>query len=227
MSIIIDTPLRRISEKITPKYVGYGEVDVDFPDGWYLQDTDGEFITDEHGDKIFTGCPGQPILDTDGEQILDSNSLGLYDTDYGLHGHGGYRSPYQLDTEGGIILDTQSDTFPYHQTPLLDAQWRLLLVDGVKTPLDTLETTVQYVTIQAKFTNLGKIWVGDSLVAINRGIALVPGDKYTRQIDDLTKVYIIGNAGEGVIFEYGTREDVFLTTPGGDFVTTPGGDQIG
>ena len=205
MSIIIDTPLRRISEKITPKYVGYGEVDVDFPNTWYLQDSDGEFITDTLGNKIFVGSP-------------DASSI---------HGLGGYTNPCIIDTDGNFVLDTQSDTFPYHQTPLLEPNWRLLLVDGIATPLDTLETTVQYVTIQAKFTNLGKIWVGDSLVAVDRGIALVPGDKYTRQIDDLTKVYIIGNAGEGVIFEYGTREDIFLTTPGGDFVTTPGGDQIG
>lgn len=203
-----------------PHHSFSGNVDVDFPDGWYLQDTDGEFITDEHGDKIFTGCPGQPILDTDGEQILDSNGLGLYDTNYGLHGHGGYRSPYQLDTEGGILLDTDEE-------PLLETNWRQLIVDGIATPLDTLETQVVFVTIQAKFTNLGKIWIGDSLVRKYRGIYLTAGMMYSTSIDDLRKLYIIGNAGEGVTFEYGTNTDMFLTTPGGEFVTTPGGDQIG
>lgn len=197
----------------------YGEVDVDFPDGWYLQDTDGSFITDEQGHKIFTGCPGQPILDSDGEQLIDSNGLGIYDTNYGLHGHGGYRSPYLLD-DNGIMLDSD-------ESPLLDEQWRLLLVDGIATPLDTLETQVVFVTIQAKFTNLGKIWIGDSLVRKYKGIYLQAGMIYSTSIDDVRKLYIIGNAGEGVTFEYGTNTDMFLTTPGGDFVTTPRGDQIG
>lgn len=228
MSIIIDTPLRNILRKITPRYIGYGEIDVDFPDGWYLQDTDGDFITDENGNKIFTGCPGQPILDSDGEQLLDSNGLGIYDTNYGAHGHGGYNSPYQLDTEGGILFDTQDDAHPHYQTPLLETNWRLLLVDGIATQLDELETTVQYVTIQAKFTNLGKIWIGNSLVQRDRGIHLLPNHPpITLNIDDLRKIYIIGNAGEGVTFLYGTNEDIFLTTPGDEFVTTPGGDQIG
>lgn len=209
-----------VGSKAGTKYHNfYGEVDVDFPDGWYLQDTDGEFITDEHGNKIFTGCPGQPILDSDGEQLIDSNGLGIYDTDYGLHGHGGYRSPYLLDDDG-IMIDSD-------ESPLLDEQWRLLLVDGIATPLDTLETQVVFVTIQAKFTNLGKIWIGDSLVRKYKGIYLQAGMMYSTSIDDVRKLYIIGNAGEGVTFEYGTNTDMFLTTPGGDFVTTPGGDQIG
>ena len=174
-----------------------GDVDVDFPDGWYLQDTDGEFITDEQGNKIFVGSPTA-----------------------GIHGLGGYNSPYQLDTDGGILLDTDEE-------PLLETNWRQLIVDGIATPLDTLETQVVFVTIQAKFTNLGKIWIGDSLVRKYRGIYLTAGMMYSTSIDDLRKLYIIGNAGEGVTFEYGTNTDMFLTTPGGDFVTTPGGDLIG
>lgn len=209
-------------------FIGYGSVDVEFPAGWYLQDTNGDFITDDHGNKIFAGCPGQPLLDTDGEQFKDSNGLGMYDTNYGLHGHGGYRSPYQLDSDGEIMFDTQQDAYPHYQTPLLDSQWRLLLVDGIATRLEDLETTVQYVTIQAKFTNLGKIWVGNSLVRANRGVYLLPNHPpVTLNIDDLRKIYIIGNAGEGVTFLYGTREDIFLTTPADEFVTTPRGDQIG
>jgi hypothetical protein len=228
MSIIIDTPLRNILRKITPRYIGYGSIDVEFPDGWYLQDTDGEFITDEQGNKIFTGCPGQPLLDTDGEPLLDSNGMVLYDTNYGAHGLGGYTSPYQLDSEGGILFDTQADAHPHYQTPLLETNWRSLLVDGTATQLDTLETTIQYVTIQAKFTNLGKIWIGNSNVRRDRGIHLLPNHPpITLNIDDLRKIYIIGNAGEGVTFLFGTNEDIYLTTPGGDFVTTPGGDLIG
>lgn len=182
----------------TPHHSFSGNVDVEFPDTWYLQDTDGEFITDTHGNKIFVGSP-------------DASSI---------HGLGGYNSPYQLDTEGGILLDTDEE-------PLLETNWRQLIVDGIATPLDTLETQVVFVTIQAKFTNLGKIWIGDSLVRKYRGIYLTAGMMYSTSIDDLRKLYIIGNAGEGVTFEYGTNTDIFLTTPGGDFVTTPGGDQIG
>lgn len=206
MSIIIDTPLRRISDKITPKYVGYGSVDVDFPNTWYLQDSDGEFITDTNGDKIFVGSP-------------DATSV---------HGLGSYTNPCMVDSDGNFLLDTQSDAHPHYQTPLLEPNWRLLLVDGIATQLDSLERTIQYVTIQAKYTNLGKIWVGNSAIQRNKGFFLLPNHPpVTFNIDDLRKIYIIGNAGEGVTFIYGTNEDIFLTTPGGDFVTTPGGDQIG
>ena len=210
-------------------YIGYGSIDVEFSDGWYLQDTNtGAFITDEHGNKFFTGCPGQPLLDTDGENFLNSFGRWMYDTNYGLHGKGGYKSPYQLDTEGEIIFDTQADAYPHYQTPLLEPNWRLLLVDGIATQLDTLETTVQYVTIQANFTNLGKIRVLNRTVRSDRGIYLYPNSPpFTINIDDLRKIYIIGNAGEGVSFLYGTNEDIFLTTPGDEFVTTPGGDLIG
>lgn len=188
------------------RYIGHGSIDVEFPDNWYLQDTDGEFITDTNGNKIFVGSP-------------DAASV---------HGLGGYTNPCMVDTDGNFLLDTQDSAHPHYQTPLLEPNWRLLLVDGIATQLDTLETTVQYVTIQAKFTNLGKIWIGNSLVQRDRGIHLLPNHPpITLNIDDLRKIYIIGNAGEGVTFLYGTNEDIFLTTPGGDFVTTPGGDQIG
>lgn len=190
---------------LSSSYLGYGSVDVDFPDTWYLQDTDGEFVLDTNGYKIFTGSPSA-----------------------GVHGLGGYTNPVMTDSDGEFLLDTQDDAHPHYQTPLLEPNWRLLLVDGIATALDDLETTVQYVTIQAKFTNLGKIWIGSSVVQVNRGVYLLPNHPpVTLNIDDLRKIYIIGNAGEGVTFLYGTREDIFLTTPAGDFVTTPGGDQIG
>lgn len=204
MSIIIDTPARGLPRKT--KHIGYGSIDVEFPDTWYLQDTDGEFITDTNGNKIFVGSP-------------DAASV---------HGLGGYTNPCMVDTDGNFLLDTQDDAHPHYQTPLLETNWRLLLVDGIATQLDTLETTVQYVTIQAKFTNLGKIWIGNANVQRDRAVYLLPNHPpITLNIDDLRKIYIIGNAGEGVTFLYGTNEDIFLTTPGGDFVTTPGGDQIG
>jgi len=205
MSIIIDTPSRGISNKITSKYIGHGEVDVDFPNDWYLQDTDGSFITDEQGYKIFTGSP-------------DASSV---------HGIGGYNSPYILDDDGGFILDSQLDDYPHYQTPLLDSKWRLNIVEGIATQIDTLSSIIQYVTIQAKFTNLGKIWIGDSSVTTDKGVYLLPNHPpVTIGINDLRKIYINGNAGEGVIFLFGTNENIYLTTPGGDFITTPGGDKI-
>ncbi len=187
MAIIIDTPLRRISEKITPKYIGYGEVDVLYPDSYYLQDSpDGNFILDSNGHRILQGV----------------------------------HSPYILDSEGEITLD-------HDENPILENNWRLHIIRGVATPLDTLETTVQHVTIQAKFTNLGKIWVGGSSVQRFRGLYLSVGSEpVTINIDDLRKVYIIGNAGEGVTYLYGTREDLFLTSPDGSFITSPDGSLI-
>lgn len=203
MSIIIDTPARGLYKQ--SKHIGYGSVDVDFPDTWYLQDSDGEFITDDQGYKIFVGSPTA-----------------------GVHGLGGYTNPCMVDSDGNFLLDTQLDDYPHYQTPLLEPNWRLLLVDGIATVLDDLETTIQYVTIQAKFTNLGKIWIGNSNVQRNLAIHLLPNHPpITLNIDDLRKIYILGNAGEGVTFLFGTNIDIYLTTPGGDFVTTPGGDLIG
>lgn len=173
-----------------------GDVNVDFPDDWYQQDSNGDFETDDQGNKIFLGSPTN-----------------------GVHPLGGYNSPYQLDSDGNILWDSD-------ESPLVDPNWRSLIVDGIATPLDTLETQIVYVSIQAKFTNLGKIWVGLSDVRKYHSIYIEAGMIYTVSIDDLRKIYIIGNAGEGVTFAYGTNEDLLLTSPDGSSITTPGGDKI-
>lgn len=192
------------------KYIGYGEVDVLYPDEYYLTDDIGSPILDDDGNQILDD-DGNPILDATGDFILDESGTRILQD---------FESPYLLDAEGDILLDDDD-------RPILPENWRTKIIAGVKTPLDTLETEVQYVTIQAKFTNLGKIWVGGFDVAKNRGVYLaVESAPLTLHIDDLRKIYIIGNAGEGVTFLYGTREDLFLTSPDGSFITSPDGSPI-
>lgn len=208
--------LDRVNNTAPTYYKGYGSTIIDFPDRWYMQDNDGEFILDSNGNKIFTGFPGNPVLDSDGNEILDSNGDVVIDSNVLPHGLGGYKSPYILDSDGEIILDDNDD-------PIVDPNWRLLVVDGIATQLDTLETNVQYVSIQAKWTNLGKIWLAQDRTP---AIYLRAGGTFTRLVSDLRDIYIIGNAGEGVNYEYGTIEDAFLTSPDGSFITSPDGSQI-
>ena len=220
--------LSGIGGGLSSKYLGYGSVSVLFPDKWYHIDSNGDFVTDDHGNRIFLGFPGYPFLDHYNEPIEDSNGDLFIQTNHAPHGLGGYKSPYLLDSNGKIMLDTQADEFPYYENPLLEPDWRKLLVDGVATPLDTLEIAIQYVTIQPRFTNLGKIRVFNSTVRNDKGLYLYPNSPPLQIIiDDLRKIYIIGNAGEWVDFIYGTNEDIYLTTPADEFVTTPGGDEIG
>lgn len=220
--------LAGIGSGLSSKFLGYGSVSVSFPDEWYHQDSNGKFVTDEKGKKIFLGFPGYPFLDSLGKPMTDSQGNWFIDSNDEPHGLGNYKSPYLLDSEGKIMLDSQSDEFPYYEKPLLDSNWRKLIVSGIATPLDTLEIAIQYVMVQPRFTNLGKITVFNSMVRNDKGLCLYPNSPPLQIIiDDLRKVHIIGNAGEWVDFVYGTNEDIYLTTPGDEFVTTPGGDQIG
>lgn len=180
MSIIIDTPLRGAYRQ--SEYIGYGTATVDYPDSYYLTDSDGEFILDSNGNKILEGVD----------------------------------SPYQLDSSGNIIVDMDGN-------PMLDTDWRTRVIAGIATQLDTLSTEIQYVTIQAKQTNLGKIWVSR---AVGQGIYLTAGQTLTRQIDDLSKVWFIGNAGEGVTYEYGTNNDIFLENTDDSPLDNTDGEQL-
>ena len=127
-------------------------------------------------------------------------------------------SPYQLDTAGNIILDQDG-------SPIVDEDWRLKVVTGIATPLDTISPEIQAVTVQAKTTNLGKIWVSS---AIGRGVYLSPGSTGSVPLrigtKSLTTVYIIGNAGEGVNFFYETNDDTYLTFLGAPI--TSGGEEV-
>ena len=51
---------------LSSKFIGYGSVSVSFPDKWYHQDSNGKFVTDDKGKKIFLGFPGYPFLDSFG-----------------------------------------------------------------------------------------------------------------------------------------------------------------
>ena len=92
------------------KYIGHGSVDVEFPDKWYHLDSNGNFVRDNNGHKMFLGFPGYPFLDSKGDPMIDTNTGDwIIQSNHQPHGLGGYKSPYLLDSRGKIMLDTQAD----------------------------------------------------------------------------------------------------------------------
>lgn len=64
-------------------------------------------------------------------------------------------------------------------------------------------TVIKSVTVKAKKTNTGLIYVGASSVNSSTGFILSPGDSVSVDIDDLSDVYIDSSVnGEGVSYIY-------------------------
>jgi hypothetical protein len=64
-------------------------------------------------------------------------------------------------------------------------------------------TTIKSVTVQAKNSNTGVIYVGGSTVSSTSGISLYAGDSVNMEIDDLVKIYVDSSVdGEGVVYTY-------------------------
>lgn len=125
-------------------------------------------------------------------------------------------SPYQLDGNNQIITDMDDN-------PVLDTNWRTKIIAGVRTQVETLSIEIQYITIQAEQTNLGKIWPSG---VVGQGIYLTAGQYFTRKIDNLNKVFFIGNAGEGINYEYGTNNDIFLKNTDDSPLDNTDGEQL-
>lgn len=178
------------------RYVGYGERNVEYPDSYYLQANIKTPVLDSDGNPVLDG-DGNPVETITSEFIFDSNGYKILE---------GVESPYQLDSNRQIILDSD-------ENPTLDPNWRTKIIQGIATQLDDLATNVVGLSIQAKFTNLGKIWILDQTAERYRGIYLFPNSApYTMpNATDLRNVYIIGNAGEGVVFTYGTNSNPYLS----------------
>lgn len=189
---------------------GAGEIDVDS-----LQKT-SKFIgsksvlIDFPEDYYLLDTPTRRfVYDHKGEKVF----TGLPNTNY--------VSPYTLDHERKMVVD-------HDDQPVLAQDWRLKVVRGVATPLEKLSFRVEWVIIQAKITNLGRVWVGGPNVRRFEGICLNRDFQWLNLgHQDLSTVYIIGNAGlEGVNIMFGSNDDLYLTTPNDTIITTPGGEPI-
>lgn len=73
---------------------------------------------------------------------------------------------------------------------------------GTRVPLSS-STAIKSVTIRAKSSNTGFIYVGSSSVSSSNGFQLSQDETVSLDIDNLSKVYIdSGVSGEGVTYIY-------------------------
>ncbi len=139
-----------------------------------------------------------------------------------------------LDVETGDELvaensssDVEGDLLGEDNTPILNED-SVSAVAGSATPLMYVSTSCQYVVVSAKSTNTGTVWVSGSDVEVGLGIPLLVGeDNVQLPIDDVAKIYIIGNIGDGVTFVYGTTTTAGqLTDDSGNLVTDDSGNPV-
>jgi len=81
----------------------------------------------------------------------------------------------------------------------------LVVSTGVANSLAAVSTLCNRVDIQAKTTNSGSVFIGDSTVKNDRsnGIELTPGDSYDIEIiTDILPIFVNGTSGDGVTFVY-------------------------
>lgn len=78
---------------------------------------------------------------------------------------------------------------------------------SVAVPLKLTSLPATSIIIQAEYTNIGRISIGDSAVTTSTGIEIGPGDTFTLSIEsvskvgefDLADVYVVSNtAGDSV-----------------------------
>lgn len=150
---------------------------------------------------------GTGLLDEDGSSIVQEAVGSESDI---LTEDGGK----MLDESGGKILNEQSSPSGTGSAPLM-----------------YVSTPCQYVVVAAKSSNTGTIWIGGSDVEIGIGIPLIVGEDNTSfPIDDLSKVFITGNVGDGVTFVYGTAPSAVasgsLRDDSGNLIKDDSGNQI-
>lgn len=76
------------------------------------------------------------------------------------------------------------------------------VTSGVAVPLSSSTSTAS-VTVRAKSTNTGKIYVGSSSVSASNGFQLAASETVSADINNLNKIYIdAAVSGEGVTYIY-------------------------
>lgn len=84
------------------------------------------------------------------------------------------------------------------QTPTV-VQNGQVTVAATSQPLSATSVTIKSVTIENLNTN-NVVWVGNSAVAVGTGYGLRPGANVSFDIDDLSKVYVVGTAGNVITY---------------------------
>lgn len=73
---------------------------------------------------------------------------------------------------------------------------------GTAVPLGTQQC--KFVTIQARSSNTGNIYIGGATISNTQGVALAAGEAYTLFVVGTDKVYLDADTnGEGVTYLYG------------------------
>lgn len=130
-----------------------------------------------------------------------------------------------LNEDGGVLLNEDGSSIQN------EASTAATTTPGSRTQLIYVTTPCSAVIATAKSSNLGDIWIGGEDVEEELGNPLyVRGSNVRIEIDDVSKVYIIGNIGDGVTFMYETTEEAstsgYITDDSGNVVTDDSGNQI-
>lgn len=149
------------------------------------------------------------VVDDDGNVVTDENGNPITDSAISI-----------LAEDGGSLL-AEDDTRILNES-------NVPVIVGSATPLMYVETPCQYVVIAAKSDNVETVWVSGSDVEVGLGIPLlVGGDNVNFPIDDVRKVYIIGNVNDGVTFVYGTTTSSGrVTDDDGNVITDDDGNPV-
>jgi hypothetical protein len=104
--------------------------------------------------------------------------------------------PAALGSGGGVKTDVQTVAMP----PAIYAGRKTLTATGVAEALAASQAIVVGVTIIAHSTNVDEIDLGGPGVASGGGYSLLPGAETFVTIGDLSDLYLIGTAGDGVAY---------------------------
>lgn len=228
---------------------------LDFPNGSTVNNNDGSisYISSPStnpigGPNIINGAGSQII--SPGDLLLEDGShLQLEDTTYFMLDHGNNLvDKFTLETGGNLLLEDGTDLLKEDSNVaqnhiLLENGGNLLLEDGtyllnendqsvatgINTSLSPISIPSTSVWVTANSNNVGTVWVGGANVNVGSGgVALLPNVQNTYlPTVDVSKIFITGNAGDGVTFYYdSTLNTGYLTDDVGVFVTDDLGDLI-
>lgn len=159
---------------------------------------------------------GTGLLNEDGSDIVLNASAGVAAVDVDI-----------LNEDGTSILNEDGTKV------LNESSTASTITPGAATPLMYVTTLCSAVTVTAKSSNLGDIWIAGSDVEEGLGNPLyVRGSNIRIEVDDVAKVYIIGNIGDGVTFMYETTEEApesdgsFVRDDSGNIVSDDSGNQV-
>jgi hypothetical protein len=91
----------------------------------------------------------------------------------------------------------EPNPLPYVSTPtaILNGQ---VTIAATPTPLAATSTPIKSVTIESPSTNAGVVYVGNNSVTIVNGYRLQKGATVSMDIDDLSKVSVVGTGADTI-----------------------------